>query len=645
MLKTRSGITLRAIGAGTLLSIALGVAMPYENLIISGSPMAFDHSTPAAVFFFFLFLLLAQPLLGRIRRIWGFSRSELTTVYVMAMIACVFPMNGLVAVLLPTLSAGSYYATPENNWADLIEAHVKPWLTVSDPGAIKSFYEGLPKGGSIPWGAWIRPLLCWMPMLLGVYGVVVAMMVFMRRQWILSERLLFPLVQVPIAMIGRSERRLSSFFRNPVVWIGFLVPMVMNSWRALHHYFPVVPEGFPLMQYYWFWHHSFFIRLSISYAVVGFGYLLDTRMGFSIWFLGLLTTLEYAVFKRIGISSVQRLSMDPLGAPLLANQGFGAMLALAGVVLWTARRHLKEVFRKIWYGDPTVDDRGEVLSYRQAAALLVVSLSVVSVWLGFSGMSWWVIPLIIGTTFAIMLGVTRIVTQGGLAVTLTPMLSRDALMIGIGNSNLGPSNLVALAMTSPWAGGMRTTLMSAFAHALKLAETHLPSSRRRLGFAVVLALLAAVSSAVATVLMLGYRHGGINLSFWFFGIRSAGQAYDFMFYHIHNIEVANWGFWGFAGIGAAIQVALTVLHQRLLWWPIHPLVFPVAAIWSTHHLMPSIFYAWVIKVTVLRYGGAKLYRRTRPFFLGLILGQYTSGGLWIAIDGLTGMQGNHLFFW
>ena len=39
-------------------------------------------------------------------------------------------------------------------------------------------------------------------------------------------------------------------------------------------------------------------------------------------------------------------------------------------------------------------------------------------------------------------------------------------------------------------------------------------------------------------------------------------------------------------------------------------------------------------------GGASFYRRARPFFLGLILGQISVAGLWIAIDFSTGMIGN-----
>ena len=100
-----------------------------------------------------------------------------------------------------------------------------------------------------------------------------------------------------------------------------------------------------------------------------------------------------------------------------------------------------------------------------------------------------------------------------------------------------------------------------------------------------------------------------------------------------------------AALGAVAQFLLMFASQRFLWWPIHPIAFPVSGLWTTHHLMPSIFLAWLVKTLVLRYGGVTLYRRTRPFFLGLILGHYVAGGLWIVIDGFTGMTGNYLFYW
>jgi len=53
-----------------------------------------------------------------------------------------------------------------------------------------------------------------------------------------------------------------------------------------------------------------------------------------------------------------------------------------------------------------------------------------------------------------------------------------------------------------------------------------------------------------------------------------------------------------------------------------------------------VLVSWAIKSIVLKYGGPTLYRTTRPFFLGLILGQICVAGMWLIIDFFTGMEGN-----
>ena len=46
---------------------------------------------------------------------------------------------------------------------------------------------------------------------------------------------------------------------------------------------------------------------------------------------------------------------------------------------------------------------------------------------------------------------------------------------------------------------------------------------------------------------------------------------------------------------------------------------------------------WLAKSSILRYGGATTYRRFRPFFLGLILGEFTTGIVWALLSGLLGL--------
>ena len=643
-------VTVRALVCGALLSAALGFAAPYENLLISGSPMHLDYSSPGAVFFFLLFLLIVNPAAALLRWGWRFTGAELATVYIMAAVACTIPTEGLIAKLLPRISSATYFSTPENAWAEQVLPFVPEWMRVTDPQAIKWFYEGLPAGTPLPWGAWAAPLLAWVPMLLAAYGAMTCLMVLVRRQWIEHERLTFPLVQVPISMIGEPEKDgaaslVSDFFRTPAAWIGILLPLLQYSLRALHNYYPSVPEGMPIAKYFYFWDGNFQLRWSISHAVVGFGFLLSTKLGFSMWFLGLMTTLERAILLHFAVPGTQRVEGIALGSTYLAYQGFGALMVLAASAIWVARSHLKLVWRKVLTGTDEIDDSDEILSYRQAVGLLLACTLTMCVWLYLSGMSWWLAPFLVIITLGVMFGLTRIVAEGGLAVTKAPLFPVDAAIGSVGSTSLGHANLGVMGMAFPWGDAMRLTLMAAVIHGLRLAEHYVTVHRRRLFWAILIAVVCAATAATLTILKVGYHHGALNLSVWFFGEGAATAPYKFTAYHLTNPSAASWDFFGVAGMGGAVQMLLTFASKRWLWFPLHPIAFPISAMWTTHHLMPSIFIAWLVKTVVLRYGGVTLYRRVRPFFLGLILGHYAAGGLWCVIDGFTGMTGNYLFYW
>ena len=118
-------------------------------------------------------------------------------------------------------------------------------------------YEGLPRGQTLPWDVWLPTLLAWAPLLLAFFAVMAASMVLVRLQWVHNERLAFPLVQVPMAMIGEEDKSvLGPFFRNPAVWVGILLSVLLYSQRALHNYFPFIPR-----------HAHFAVLLFLEWAV------------------------------------------------------------------------------------------------------------------------------------------------------------------------------------------------------------------------------------------------------------------------------------------------------------------------------------------------------------------------------------------
>ena len=44
-----------------------------------------------------------------------------------------------------------------------------------------------------------------------------------------------------------------------------------------------------------------------------------------------------------------------------------------------------------------------------------------------------------------------------------------------------------------------------------------------------------------------------------------------------------------------------------------------------------------------RWGGLRGFRRFRPFFLGLVLGEFLIAALWLGIDALLGVTGHNVF--
>ena len=128
---------------------------------------------------------------------------------------------------------------------DILYPLIQRWMVPQDAEAIKSFFEGLPEGGSVPWGAWLVPMLAWGSFIIAIYLMMIACMVLVRRQWVEHERLAFPLVQLPMEMAetGNAGQVLGPFFKNPVMWSGFGLAFIVLSTRGLHQYFPVVPEA------------------------------------------------------------------------------------------------------------------------------------------------------------------------------------------------------------------------------------------------------------------------------------------------------------------------------------------------------------------------------------------------------------------
>ena len=174
------------------------------------------------------------------------GKGELLTIYIMMVVATAFAggeRNGFCMMLLGSTAGVFYLATPENNWAERVHPYVADWMVPHDELGIRWFFEGLPDGESIPWGMWLPPLLWWLAFMAALWMFSICTMIILRRQWVEHEHLIYPITKVPLAMVEAPSvgSKVAPFFKNPLMWVGFLLTFGRESLTALNHYYPFVP--------------------------------------------------------------------------------------------------------------------------------------------------------------------------------------------------------------------------------------------------------------------------------------------------------------------------------------------------------------------------------------------------------------------
>ena len=687
----------RCFYIGISLSFFLAIGAPYANMIIRGSYMARDFTTPGAIA---IFLLLVGPINALLKwsrtplralivffNVYTFiviryiidsnldmyspglifstffsllvlanllsvlfgkaslflNRAELILVYIMLLIVSALCTMGFSEQFLPMITAIFYFATPENKWQEqLFPFQQQNKILVNDGDGNKGFYEGLTPPDTIPWSSWTEPLILWGIFFLALYVCMVCVAVILRRQWTERERLSYPLTQVALDVVKEenSDSIVNGFFKNRIMWYGAAIPILVGSLNALNRYDP----SFPIVKLIWFlpFVGKQIIQISISFAMVGFSFFINTNIAVGIWFFHLLSKCQKEVLFLSGIKSSQTISYGVSQMPLMAYQGVGALIAMVLIGFWIGRNHYTDVFKKAIGKATHIDDRDEIISYRLAVIGCVGSIFIMSVWLWIMGTKLWVAILFVIVALLIFIGITRIVSEAGLAAVRTPMIAPDLLTLGFGSTLIGSGGIWNLSMAYIWAADVRVFVMANCSNGLKLIE-EMPVKLRRIVFgSIVIALFIGAMGSIWMIFNMAYQHGGINLNSWFFKSAPA-VAYKFAQRNLDANNQVYWTGWSFFAGGGAAMLLMTIARQRISWWPIHPIGFPVGANYLMEKVWFSIFLAWCLKIVLMRYGGANVFKKSQKFFLGLIAGQFFCSGMWLVIDFFTGKIGNVIF--
>ncbi len=635
-------VRLRALVVGVVLSIITIYMAFYSAIVVHASYLAIDHMPAGGIFVFFILVLFVNPCVGLIDKKQRLNSGELLVVFIMLLVTSSIVTMGLGTQLLPIIAAPFYYASPENRWGEFILPHLRSGLH-PDKEAAQAFFEGLPAGESISWMTWIQPLFMWFIFIFALYMVMLFLMAIIRKQWFEKERLTYPLVQLPVAMVEDDRRGslLKPLFRNKLFWLAFAIPVVISSINALNAYYPFFPT-IPLDRTVEVFQRTTEWQFRLSFPIMGFTYLINQEVALSIWFFNLLYLLVTGYFNVKGLSSPENLGIYGTPEPILANFGTGAFIAFVFIGVWMARRHIADVFAKA-FGKRDLDDSDEIISYRISVFGLILGLLIMIVWLNIAGM-----PLHIALGFIIFMmvffiGLTRVIAEAGVATMISPCIGSGQMVSSFGSEAMTSETLASFSLSYVYHSDIRTFPMSAIAQGQKMKDWIAKGRKTKMFAAILISIVITFILSNYLVLHSAHAEGGANLRSWFF-VRGPQAPYNWVVHHMRNPQGPNALGWvsRIAGIGA--MWLLTVVRFRFLWWPLHPLGLAIGSVSWIGHLWFTIFLTWLIKAVILKYGGVRRFRQGKPFFMGLILGQYSIAAIWFIIDFITGQTGNVVFW-
>ena len=609
-LTAQSPITLRA----TLIGIVL---IPFNSYWVLHLSYIWDSNRPTSlallfnVLFTLLVLIAISELLRRFRPRLALTQTELLTIYAMLCQASVFAGRDMLQVLVPLLGNGFWYATPENEWAQLFHQHFPEWLVVGKQEVLRGFYEGESTFYlQTHLNAWLLPTLIWVVFCLVLGVTMLCLNVLLRKQWQEHERLTYPIAQLPYEITQGK----SAFFNRRTMAVGVCLAAVLNLLYSLHQIdpsFPTIPlyRGFRLAEKPWSAMNNPGFRLSFFPFAIGVGFLIPLDLGFSCWFFHLFWHFERIVGESFGWRSA-------VGFPREMAQIRGVWIGLFLWTVWMGRAHIRAIWRAVFGTGKTPQDAGEAMRYKTAALGALLGLIII---LGFcvkAGMSLWFAFLFFVLYFAMSVTITRIRAELGPPAHDLYNAGPDLLLTdAFGTRRIGPRNLSVMSLFF-WLNHLsyRAHPMPHQLEALKLAhQTRFNPSH--LLWVLAIAIFVGALSAAWGHLHLSYQVGLEQARSWY-----ARAAFNRLAGWLYNPSEPSVSGLLYTAGGFVFAVSLLLLRWRFIQWPLHPVGYVVSSWWTFTGLWFPLLISWIVKRILLSTGGVRLYRRAIPFFIGLVIG-------------------------
>ncbi len=648
--RPRPALTVRSLVIGTALLFGAVLWVRHSELLVHTINLT-EATPPVPAIAAVLFLAILHPVLRRLGPRLSLTRPEMVLIYFFVAMGSIMPSLGVVRMVIPCATVPFYFATPENNMAEL-QPYIPTWLRPTDPEAIRTLWEGS-EAGTVPWGAWIGPALHWTLFLTVLWATALCITVLLRKAWMDDERLSFPLLYLPMDVTEGTEPGSAgtAFFRDPVMWVGFGLAVIFNVFNIVNSFNPAVPAmgrrfdiGALFTERPW----SAIQPLFISHRpeVIGLGYLVSLEVAFSVW--------VFAIAQRLSNVFAVAVGWDISGFPFQQEQGGGAYLLLAVILVWRTRKHLSAAARGLLGEGAGMKDPHDPFPPRLALAGLVVGVAFVLAWCSSAGMSLSAAATYLVLLLAFAITYMRIRCETGTPSTwLFPWYQAKKLPFALfGPKHIlergGPQTITVFSMLFFLSRGF---FFSSTAYPLEgyKASEMLKSRARDIAVGGLVAVALGLMMAWWMHLQTYYDYGGnvVESGGVSGGPRTALtiREYQGAAGNLLKPSGPDPARRAAMGAGAVVTGILVFARSAHLRFPLHPLGYAMAAAYS-NQIWGAFFVVWLLKSLIFKLGGVRMYKRLMPAFIGLALGHFfTMGIAWAIVGSFYGTAAERARVW
>lgn len=508
------------------------------------------------------------------------------------------------------------------------------WLVLHDPAMAKAMAQGGgPESAFRHMGEVLPKYLVWGGGMALALGAMLCLMSLMRDAWGRTERLAFPMVQLPVAMAEQGGK--GPMWRSRAMWIAFAIMFAIDLLNGFSYLFPNVPSipvkeltnlqtlfpEPPLNQ-------VGYLPLSIYPLFAAIGLLIPADLLFSLVLFFLLRKAAHVVLAANGVPqhTFSGTGISP-GPPYFDEQTWGAVLAIFLGALWYGRAQIKEVVRSIRSGSAASDGG---LRHRSAfVGFLVCFLGLVTLGVaaGFP-VAWMALYVALILIFALVLA--RLRAQLGPPTHEFAYFAANSFMIRLfGNLNLTDRQAAFLSTAAfPFNRLSRAHPAPYQLEAFKMgADSRVP--QRVMFWSIGVAGTLAFVLALVFLAFQGFRTGNANA--W---PEHAG-TFRALTENRHGPDAVGLGMTAF---GFLFVLALDAIRFRVPGFPIHPGGYVLGMNFGVDYYWFGLLLALIVKLAVLRYGGSKGFGKLRNVAFGIILGEVVAESVWMIMALATGQS-------